>query len=63
MAAVVEFPFARIRKSVREFDCAAEVVIFPGVRIERLEFDLAERIKPAQRGPLGPANFLEREQA
>jgi hypothetical protein len=47
--AVVEFPLARVRPaaSLPEGQ-SAEVVIFTGVRIERL-YDLAERLPPARK--------------
>ena len=49
LSAVIEFPLNRIRASSGpRTEGAGEVVIFPGVRIERLMFDLAERL-PAQR--------------
>jgi hypothetical protein len=63
MTAVIEFPAPRIRKPSRAQGRDAEVIIFPGVRIERLEFDLAERIKPVQRSASRPRGYLEREQA
>jgi hypothetical protein len=47
MTAVIEFPLNRVRPVAGlrpEF--SAEVIIFPGVRVERLNCDLPER-KPA----------------
>ena len=45
MSAVVEFPMNRRRPAARtETSASAEVIIFPGVQIERLAFDLAERL-------------------
>ncbi len=50
MAAVVEFPFDRVRKSAaRDQAWQAQVIIFPGERFERLEFSLADRL-PARGG-------------
>jgi hypothetical protein len=49
LSSVIEFPRDRVRPpSESRAEGAAEVVIFPGIRIERLAFDLAERL-PAQR--------------
>lgn len=49
MSAVIEFPHRRIRKEAQAgTPGAAEVIIFPGVQIERLPFDLSERL-PAVR--------------
>lgn len=50
MSAVISFPTSRIRP-LTETDTAgkAEVIIFPGVRIERLDFDLAERLPAGRR--------------
>ena len=45
MSAVIEFPDRRKRKATRtETAGGAEVIIFPGVQVERLSFDLAERL-------------------
>ena len=50
MSAVIEFPQHRIRKAAQAEPCgAAEVIIFPGVQVERLTYDLSERL-PAVRG-------------
>lgn len=53
--AVIEFPQARVKPAATLPDgTSAEVVIFTGVRIERL-YDLAERLVPRpkrqRRGP------------
>jgi hypothetical protein len=50
MSAVIPFPMNRVRP-MSETDGAgqAEVIIFPGVRVERLSFDLAERLSPSRR--------------
>lgn len=50
MSAVIEFPERRNRKSTQAGNTgSAEVIIFPGVQVERLSFDLPERL-PAVRG-------------
>lgn len=53
MSAVIAFPASRIRPP-RQAEAAsdAEVIIFPGVRIERLDFDLAERLPQGRRSSL-----------
>ena len=50
MSAIIPFPTSRVRP-LREADGAghAEVIIFPGVRVERLNFDLAERLPAGRR--------------
>jgi len=49
MSAVIDFPLGRIRPVAKEGHAgSAEVIIFPGVRIERLAFDPAESL-PAYR--------------
>jgi len=50
MSAVIAFPIertARPESGVR--NGPGEVVIFPGVRIERAEFSLSDRLPPARR--------------
>jgi hypothetical protein len=50
MATILEFPHPRlkaVRHGARRTE--AEVVIFPGVRIERAEFNLADRIGTVRR--------------
>jgi hypothetical protein len=50
MATILEFPRPRVRLAPEAvFRDPGEIVIFPGVRIERLEFDLAERLPPPPR--------------
>lgn len=45
MSAVIPFPTSRVRPLREAGDVGpAEVVIFPGVQIERMDFDLAERL-------------------
>lgn len=61
-SAVIEFPQARVRPAAPLPEGAmAEVVIFTGVRIERL-YDLAERLpsprkRPARRPATGDIEF------
>lgn len=51
MSAVINFPADRSRRvAQREHPGGAEVIIFPGVRIERMAFDLAERLPAARAG-------------
>lgn len=52
MSAVIEFPLDRVRPSSQDASTPpAEVIIFPGIRFERLNFDLAERL-PVRRKEL-----------
>lgn len=45
MAALIEFPYSRIRKTAeRDETGQAEVIIFPGERFERLDMTLADRM-------------------
>ncbi len=49
MRAVIEFPAKRISKAIRdETGAPADIIIFPGVIIERPEPDLAERKTPSK---------------
>jgi hypothetical protein len=51
MSAVIEFPADRIPRTPRQdITGSAEVIIFPGVRVERLPFDLAERLPALRNG-------------
>lgn len=51
MSAVIEFPLGRCRPAVQsDASGNAEVIIFPGVRIERVGFDLAERLPAVRNG-------------
>ena len=51
MSAVIEFPLSRVRPVMETGHAGtAEVIIFPGVRIERLAFDLAERLPACRTG-------------
>ena len=54
---VVEFPLDRVRPASGEATRAsAEVLIFTGVRIERM-YDLAERLPPARTGSVSNARM------
>ena len=44
MARVLKFPLARARAARSRKTAAGEVIIFPGVRIERREFNLTDRL-------------------
>jgi hypothetical protein len=57
MATILEFPQPRLRVVPRgAMRRAAEIVIFPGVRIERNEFSLSARL-PAERRRRRPPAF------
>jgi hypothetical protein len=50
MATILEFPYPRPRPGhIDAMRTPAEIVIFPGVRIERSEFNLSDRINPSRR--------------
>jgi len=50
MATILEFPYARQRMAQENAArLPAEIVIFPGVRIERSDFNLADRLSPGLR--------------
>lgn len=54
---VIEFPLDRARKPGSAMsDASAEVLIFTGVRVERM-FDLAERLPPARTGYVSNARM------
>jgi len=54
---VIEFPLDRVRPaSGEEAGANAEVLIFTGVRIERM-YDLAERLPPARTGYVSNARM------
>ena len=47
MTTLIEFPIDRARKSGSGRKGAdAMIIIFPGVRMERMEFNLADRLPP-----------------
>ncbi|MBC8036285.1 MAG: hypothetical protein H7X89_03605 [Rhizobiales bacterium] len=49
MSAVIEFPANRISKAAKDdTGPLADVIIFPGVRIERPDLRLAERKTPSK---------------
>ncbi|MDH3742237.1 MAG: hypothetical protein OER56_11635 [Hyphomicrobiales bacterium] len=50
MAEVLNFPVAKVRPVKRKKKGkSAEVLIFPGIRIERGEFSLSDRLLPTRR--------------
>ena len=54
---VVEFPLDRVRPASGEVaGASADVLIFTGVRIERM-YDLAERLPPARTGYVSNARM------
>ena len=56
-SAVIAFPLDRVRPSGADASGAsAEVLIFTGVRIERM-YDLAERLPPARTGYVSNARM------
>ncbi len=64
MNTVIEFPRNRLGGGPRnESTAPAEVVIFPGVRIERTAFSLAERIAVAPKRTSASARAKELEGA
>ncbi|MCB1378991.1 MAG: hypothetical protein KDK89_11575 [Alphaproteobacteria bacterium] len=63
MSAVLQFPADRARKQSRSTtEIGAEVVIFPGVRIERLEFSLADRVSARGVHASSEARLLDYEE-
>ena len=54
--AVIEFPLDRVRPATGERHGTGEVVIFNGVRVERI-YDLAERLPPARTGHVSNARM------
>ena len=55
-SAVIEFPQDRVRPPREVNGRSAEVLIFTGVRIERM-YDLAERLPPARTGYVSNARM------
>lgn len=50
MGTILTFPRDRLQQSARQAQTGpAEIVIFPGVRIERYDFSLADRLPPPRR--------------
>ncbi len=53
LSSVIDFPLSRVRPASGSLPAdAGEVIIFPGVRVERLIYDLSER-PHAARGSAG----------
>jgi hypothetical protein len=64
MNSVIAFPAERLRPAAAAGGGrGAEIVIFPGVRIERREFNLADRVAPPRRRRAARARELEAEEA
>jgi hypothetical protein len=59
MSVVVEFPLNRVAPTRAGRGGSAEVVIFPGVRIERREFSLSDRIASPRKRRSGRAQAME----
>lgn len=60
MSAVIEFPLDRRRRTAATAAViAGEVLIFPGVRMERMEFSLADRLPLRASRPTAQAKPLE----
>ena len=50
MGTILTFPRDRLLQSAKDAHSGpAEIVIFPGVRIERYDFSLADRLPPPRR--------------
>ena len=50
MGTILTFPRDLLRQSAKEAPSGpAEIVIFPGIRIERYDFSLADRLPPPRR--------------
>ena len=50
MGTILTFPRDLLRQSAKEAHSGpAEIVIFPGIRIERYDFNLADRLPPPRR--------------
>ena len=55
-SAVIDFPLDRVRPPRDSNGTSAEVLIFTGVRVERM-YDLAERLPPARTGYVSNARM------
>ncbi|MBK1870013.1 hypothetical protein [Taklimakanibacter albus] len=50
MGTILTFPRDRVpQRAAKAHEGSAEIVIFPGVRIERYDFSLADRLPPPRR--------------
>jgi hypothetical protein len=62
MATILEFPQPRFKAAhSRTLRTEAEIVIFPGVRVERSEFNLADRVNQNRRRRPSRAPVAETE--
>ncbi len=60
MSAVIEFPLDRRRRTATPATTpAGQVLIFPGVRMERMEFSLADRLPLRAARPSAQVKLLE----
>jgi hypothetical protein len=60
MSAVIEFPAARIRPVILAAGKAsAEIIIFPGIRVERMSGELDERLLAPRNGSIPLARAKE----
>ena len=50
MGVLIAFPVERVKPASVLKAAEAEVVIFPGVRVERLMYDLSERLPAVRNG-------------
>lgn len=55
-SAIIDFPLDRVRPTRDSNGTSAEVLIFTGVRVERM-YDLAERLPPARTGYVSNARM------
>jgi hypothetical protein len=60
MGTILTFPRELLRQSAKgSHSGPAEIVIFPGIRIERYDFSLADRLPPRRRGRPSRMQALE----
>ena len=60
MSVVLQFPYNRVSsRDQTEMVLSAEVVIFPGVRVERRNFDLAKATTPSRKRRVSQAAIDE----
>jgi hypothetical protein len=59
MGTVIEFPADRVAPAEDGRRRRADVVIFPGVRVERREFSLADRVTPRRKSLLSSTQEAE----
>ena len=60
MSAVIQFPTSRnTPRAESGHSGPAEIIIFPGVRIERTGFDLAERLPASRKSSSGQSRLRD----